>query len=183
MRNAPAGPTMPLLRALALTTLVALSLAMAREAAAQTSLAFSGLKQDTTAPVEVTADSLSVDQAAGTAVFSGNVLVVQGTMRLSAAEVHVAYAKGDTSRIESLRATGGVTLATAAEAAEAAEAVYRPQDGKVVMTGDVLLTQGSNSVSGQQLTVDLNTGTGQMDGRVRTILNTGETSGAPAGGN
>lgn len=156
-------------------------------AAQGTNIAMSGLKQDTTAPVEVTADSLQVNQAEGTAVFTGNVLIVQGTMRLAAAVVSVSYAKGDTSKIEQLHATGGVTLATATEAAEAAEAVYSPQTGIVVMTGDVMVTQGQNSMSGQRLTVDLNTGAGQMDGRVKTILQSkqGGTTTPPAtdGGN
>ena len=39
-----------------------------------------------------------------------------------------------------------------------------------VITGDVLLTQGDNVMSGQKLTVDLKTGMGHMDGRVRTVL-------------
>ena len=143
-----------------------------------TNLTVSGLQQDTGAPVEVTADSLQVDQAAGSAVFTGNVLIVQGTMRLAAAEVRVTYAKAadgtpDTGTIDSMTATGGVTLATATEAAEAAEAVYSPQTADLVMTGDVLLTQGGNSISGQTLTIDLETGAGRMDGRVRTILQTG----------
>jgi lipopolysaccharide export system protein LptA len=38
------------------------------------------------------------------------------------------------------------------------------------MTGEVLLTQGGNVMSGQKLTVDLTAGTGRMDGRVKTIL-------------
>lgn len=151
-----------------------------------TNLTVSGLQQDTGAPVEVTADTLQVDQSAGNAVFTGNVLVVQGAMRLAAAEVRVTYAKDaagatDTGTIDNMTASGGVTLATETEAAEAAEAVYSPQSGQLVMTGDVLLTQGSNSISGQTLTIDLNTGAGQMDGRVRTVLQTG--SGASGGDN
>ena len=45
---------------------------------------------DADEPVEVTADSLSVDQASGLAVFDGNVLVVQGDVRMSAGRVCVA---------------------------------------------------------------------------------------------
>ena len=56
---------------------------------------------------------------------------------------------------------------------EAREAVYDVAAGTVEMTGDVLLTQAENVLSGQRLTVDLRTGTGQMDGRVRTILQPG----------
>ena len=136
-------------------------------------VAFGGLRTDVAAPVEVTADSLAVNQTDGTATFTGNVLIVQGPMRLSAALVRVEYGNADRSRISRLHASGGVTLVSQAEAAEAREAVYDVAAGTVEMTGDVLLTQAENVLSGQRLTVDLRTGTGQMDGRVRTILQPG----------
>jgi len=133
-------------------------------------IALGGIRTDAKAPVEVTADSLAVNQTDGTAVFTGNVLVVQGGMRLKAAVVDVEYDPKDRSKINRMHATGGVTLVSPTEAAEGKEAVYDVAASSVVMTGDVLLTQGQNVMSGQKLTVDLKTGTGQMDGRVRTIL-------------
>ena len=60
-------------------------------AAQGTNVAFGTIRQDTGLPVEVTADNLSVDQGDGTAVFTGNVLIGQGEMRLSAARVLVVY--------------------------------------------------------------------------------------------
>lgn len=140
-------------------------------------VAFSGLRADKTAPVEVTADSLKVDQQSGQAVFSGDVNVTQGGMHLKAAQVEVFYANDNRSQISKLHATGGVTLVSPTEAAEAQEAVYDVSAGTVVMTGNVLLTQGENVMSGNTLNVDLGTGTGTMDGRVRTLLKpaTGKT--------
>ncbi len=156
-----------------------LALAAAAAAAQGTDVAFGGLKHDPTLPVEVTADRLSIDQSDGTAVFSGNVVVGQGEMRLAAAEVRVRYAaqgsSDATGRIQELIATGGVTLVSGAEAAEAREAVYSVATGIIVMTGDVVLTQGRNALSGDRLTVNLTAGTGVMEGRVRTIFQ-------PAGG-
>jgi lipopolysaccharide export system protein LptA len=135
-------------------------------------IAFGGIRGDSTAPVEITADTLTVDQTTGIATFAGNVLIGQGEMRLSAAEVLVEYGES-TSDISKLRASGGVTLVSGAEAAEAQEAVYTLKDSLVVMTGDVLLTQGQNIMAGQSLTVNLTTGTGNMAGRVRTVLQPG----------
>ncbi|MBN2739696.1 MAG: lipopolysaccharide transport periplasmic protein LptA [Rhodobacteraceae bacterium] len=134
---------------------------------------FGGMRADTKAPVEVTADQLNVNQQSGKAVFSGNVLVGQGTMRLKAAQVEVQYAQNDRTKISQLVATGGVTLASETEAAEAQQAVYDVPAGTLVLSGNVLLTQGDNVMSGNRLNVDLRTGTGQMDGRVRTILKPG----------
>ncbi|GAB4388592.1 lipopolysaccharide transport periplasmic protein LptA [Albidovulum sp.] len=138
-----------------------------------TTVGFGGLKADTSQPVEVTADSLSVSQPDGKAVFSGNVVVVQGDMRLAADEVTVIYGTADRRKIESLRAVGNVTLAAGADAAEADEALYTIDTGAVVLTGNVLLTQGPSTLSGQRLTVDLTSGTGTMEGRVRTVLDPG----------
>lgn len=154
--------------------MLAVALATAPAVHAQgADVAFGGLSQDTTLPVEVASDSLDVSQADGTATFKGSVLVTQGEMRLSAGRVRVVYAEGDDNRIEELRASGGVTLVNGAEAAEAAEAVYSIEEGTVTMTGDVILTQGQNALSGERLTIDLTTGTGRMEGRVRTIFNSG----------
>lgn len=158
-----------------------LALCAAASAAAQgTQIAFGGLRQDTSLPVEVQADSLRLNQADNSAVFIGNVLVGQGDLRLSAAEVRVEYAAGG-GAIERLLASGGVTMATPQEAAEAQQAVYAVAAGTVVLTGDVLLTQGANAVSGQRLTVDLKAGTGVMEGQVTTIFTPqGKPGAAPA---
>lgn len=136
-------------------------------------VAFGGLTADTSLPVEVTADVLSVNQTDGTATFSGNVLVVQGEMRLSADRVEVTYGNAERSRIERLHASGQVTLVSGKDAAEAADAVYTIESGAVEMTGDVLLTQGANTIAGEKLVVDLTSGTGKMEGRVKTILQPG----------
>lgn len=152
-------------------------------AAQGTQVAFGGVRQDPTLPVEVTADSLQVNQTDGTAVFTGNVLAVQGEMRLTARAVRVEYAEGG-GAIGKLHASGGVTLVNATDAAEAAEAVYTLATGSVVMTGSVLLTQGQNAISGERLVLDLKAGTGVMEGRVKTVFQPGGGSGAaPQGGN
>jgi len=157
---------------LALFAIVMSTAAQAQNA----SVAFGGLKHDASLPVEITADELTVDQSTGTAVFIGNVIAGQGELRLSAGRVQVEYGREggqQTGDIERLRASGGVTFVNGDEAAEAKEAVYSIGDGEIVMTGDVILTQGPNALAGDKLTVDLNTGKGKMSGRVRTIFQTG----------
>lgn len=155
----------------ALALCVALSPAL--PALAQgTNVAFGTIRQDTSQPVEVTADNLSVDQASGTAVFTGNVVIGQGDMRLSAARVRVVYSDG-AAGISQLEATGGVTLVAGPDAAEAQRADYDIDSGTIVMTGDVLMTQGPSALTAERMTVDLRGGTARMSGRVKTILNTG----------
>ena len=138
-------------------------------AAAQSQVAFGSMAQDTSAPVEVSADSLSVNQSDGTALYTGNVVIGQGDMRLSAPRVLVVYGEQQ-NRIDRLEATGGVTLVSGDEAAEAERADYNIEAGTVVMRGNVLVTQGPNAITSEEMTVDLDSGTAQLTGRVRTVL-------------
>lgn len=156
-------------------TAVLIALSAAGQATAQAQVAFGGLKHDSSLPVEISADQLTVDQADGTAIFKGNVKIGQGSMRLSATTVRVEYATGEgtTGEISKLFAKGGVTLVNGAEAAEAAEATYTIDNGLVIMTGNVMLTQGQNALSSDKLIVDLTSGTGTMEGRVKSIIQTG----------
>jgi len=134
---------------------------------------FGGLSHDSTQPVEITADQLDLDQAAGVAVFTGTVRVGQGELRLAADRLEVFYADSGgtgTGQVERMRASGSVTLSNGAEAAEAQSAVYDVSAGTVEMAGDVLLTQGANALASERLVIDLTEGTGRLDGRVRTIF-------------
>lgn len=137
--------------------------------AQEAKIAFGDLNQDTSLPVEVQADQLAVNNADGTAVFSGNVVVTQGEMKLAAAEVKVTYGT-DQKEIDQLVATGGVIVTNLGDAAEAKEAVYTLASGQIVLTGDVLLTQGPSAMAGQKLTINLKDGTGIMEGRVTTTF-------------
>ena len=147
------------------------ALALAGAAFAQANLPFGGFSHDSSLPVEIAADSLTVSQSAGRATFEGNVVVGQGTLRLAANRIEVVYdGSAASGRVSRMEATGNVTLTNGAESAEAQTAVYDVGSGDVMMTGDVLLTQGDNALSGQTLRIDLDTGTARMEGRVQSVL-------------
>jgi len=78
------------------------------------------------------------------------------------------------SGIAKLVASGGVLLVDGPDAAEAQSAIYSIEDGTVTMTGDVLVTQGINTLQSEKMTVDLDTNTARMEGRVKTIVRTGD---------
>ncbi len=138
-------------------------------------VAFGGIRQDSSAPVEISADQLEVNQADGTALYTGEVVIGQGEMRLAAPRVLVVYGEG-AGRIRRLEATGGVTLVSGEEAAEADRADYDIDAGTVEMTGNVLLTQGDNALTSERMVVDLDSGTARMAGRVRTVLQPGDAT-------
>lgn len=158
----------------------ALALGLAGPAAAQDAGSpFGSFRHDASQPIEITADSLAVNQNAQTATFSGDVVAGQGTLRLRAQRIEVNYgggAEGDgavpgTGRIDSLRAEGDVFLSNGAETAKGQWADYDVAGGVVTMGGDVVLTQGDNAISGQSLRIDLNAGTGEISGgRVRSVF-------------
>ena len=148
------------------------ALLLAAPLAAQTNIDLGGITTNPNAPVEVAADSLSVDQETGTAIFEGNVVIGQGDLRIGASRAQVVY-DGANGNIASFEASGGVTFATATEAAEAQNANYDLINGKLVLTGDVILTQGPSALSADRMTIDVKTGNAQMEGRVRTVFQQG----------
>ncbi|MGR3761191.1 LptA/OstA family protein [Roseobacteraceae bacterium NS-SX3] len=157
----------------ALILCLPLALAFGPAAAQTAAVAFGEVKADPTLPVEVTADNLSVNQTDGSALFTGNVVVIQGEMRLSSDELLVIYKEDAEGKrgIERLEATGGVILVNGPDAAESQRADYTIDSGTVVMTGNVLLSQAGGTIAGDRLDVHLTDGTARMAGRVKTILN------------
>ncbi len=165
---------------IALVALVAVSAAGA--AAAQGKGPFGGFKHDSTAPIEIVADTLEVRQAENLAIFSGEVVAGQGTMRLTADLLTVIYAaeqsgtgvSADTGAIQNMRADGNVFLSNGAETAQGAWAEYDVASGIIRMGGNVVLTQGDNAISGESLVIDLNAGTGRIEGgaggRVKSVF-------------
>ncbi len=154
------------------TAIICACLFLASPALAQTNVNLGGINADPSAPVEITADNLSVEQESRTAVFQGNVVLGQGDLRLAANRVQVFYneASGDIGR---LVASGGVTFVTPSEAAEAENAEYNLDQGTLVMSGSVLLTQGATVISADSMRVNLSDGSAQMNGRVKTIFGQG----------
>jgi lipopolysaccharide export system protein LptA len=151
--------------------MLAACLLFSGSALAQVAVGFGGVAHDSSQPVEVTADSLSVNQTTGNAVFEGNVIVVQGDLRMAAGRIEVIYStEGGSRAVQEVVATGGVMVTRGTDAAEGAEARYAVQTALLTMSGDVLVTQGPTAIAGDRMVVDMATGTGTVDGRVRTVL-------------
>ena len=138
---------------------------------AQTSLSLGGFSPDPEAPIEMTADRLTVNQLDGSAQFESNVVISQGDIHITAELVTVTYLKD--GGIDQLNATGGVTFVTQTESAEAETAAYDLTNRQLVLGGGVLLTQGQRAISADKMSIDLETGAALMEGRVRTTLSRG----------
>lgn len=134
-----------------------------------TQVGFGTVQDNSGLPIVVTADSLAVDQDAGTAIFTDNVIAEQGEMRLTSDEATVYYDQA-TSEITEVVAIGNVVLISGTDAAEGDRADYDVAAGTIVMTGNVLVTQGPSAATADNMTVYIEDGTALMTGRVRTVL-------------
>ncbi|MEM1374510.1 MAG: LptA/OstA family protein [Pseudomonadota bacterium] len=135
-------------------------------------VAFDGFDQDAALPIEIAADQMSISQEDGSATLTGNVVIGQGDLRLAAPSVQVSYSEG--GGISEIVADGGVTVVTPQEEVEARRAVYILSSDTMVLTGDVLLSQGRSAVSAETMRVNLATGSALLEGRVRTVLQPNE---------
>ena len=119
---------------------------------------------DTDAPVDVAADRIEVQDRADRAIFSGNVDVRQGSLRLNSERLTVAYSNTGGIEIRRLEASGGVTLRSPSETARSQFAIYDLDQRLVTMIGGVTLIRGANHVEGARLVLDLDSGRAVMDG-------------------
>ena len=91
----------------------------------------------------------------------GRAEVTQGSNRLRASAIRGFTANGDLTRIE---ATGEVYFVTPDQSMKGDRAVYTLNDGNVVVTGDVILTQGKSVLTGNRLVYNVRTETARIEG-------------------
>jgi LPS export ABC transporter protein LptC/lipopolysaccharide transport protein LptA len=127
-------------------------------------------KTDSTAPYDVVADKLDVDDGIKTATFTGSVSAVQGDLTMQSQELKAFYtgsagmgAAGDNAApqaaLTSLMARKKVVVT--AKDGQTATGDWAEVDVKknlTTMGGAVVLTQGKNIVHGTKLVIDMNTG-------------------------
>ncbi|UOM35654.1 LptA/OstA family protein [Acuticoccus sp. I52.16.1] len=181
---------------LARVLLLALLVAPLPAAAQQLQTGFADFGQDQDTPIEIEADALEVQDKQSTAVFTGNVTVRQGNAALQTSRLTVVYSQSalpspdaatsaastgkapstpGQQRISRLEASGEVLLESDGQTATGNDGVIDFDSNTLSLNGNVTLTQGQNVVTGDTLTVDLNTGIArvQSTGRVRVLLTPG----------
>jgi lipopolysaccharide export system protein LptA len=116
------------------------------------------------APIKITSDTFTVDDAAHQATFSGNVVVDREAMRLTAGTVLVEYGEGGVSDITAFTATGGVHITTKDQSASGDKAVYVPTTQVLTITGNVTVESPMGKLNGPQLVIDLKNNTSVFSG-------------------
>lgn len=136
---------------------------------------------DTTLPVEISSDSLEVLQRENKAIFKGNVVAVQGEVRLKADEMIVHYkqnggdqktaasapvsdkaaggAPGEMGAVTKIEVEGNVLVATPQESARGDHGDYEVADRMLHLYGNnVVLTRDKNIMRGTALEYNMETG-------------------------
>lgn len=153
-------------------------------------------------PISIDADRLEVRDRERRATFTGNVVAKRGDGTMRATVMVVLYdgtAAGQTTpaapgtgqegqQIRRIEMTGPVFFCQRDQAARGDNAVYERATELLVMTGNVVLTQGPNVVTGPRLVVNLRTNQAQVERdpanpneRVRSLLVPNDARGqAPA---
>jgi lipopolysaccharide export system protein LptA len=119
---------------------------------------------DSNAPVDVASDRIEVQDRADRAIFSGNVVVRQAALTLTAARLTVAYSSTGGIKIDRIDASGGVTVKSPSETARGQFAVYDLDSKLITLVGGVTLTRGDSHLQGGRLVLDLDSGRAVMDG-------------------
>ncbi len=145
--------------------------------------ALQGFSQNREEPVKIKASSLEVREKDKIATFNGDVHVIQGDTELRCKSLVVLYdedtrgakaadsAQGGQKQIRRIEAKGGVTVTQNGQNAFGDTASFDMRANLVTLTGNVVVTQGSDVLRGQRLVVDLGTGVTKMDqGRVEGLF-------------
>jgi lipopolysaccharide export system protein LptA len=129
---------------------------------------------DADQPIDINADNLEVQQDKNLAIFSGNVIAVQGRIKLRAEQLRVWYRTsadggsganaGNNGTIIRIDAIEQVFVSSATETAQGDIGIYEVADQRLTLTGAVVLTRGENVPRGNKLVMNLATGQSQISG-------------------
>lgn len=86
--------------------------------------------------------------------------ITQGPNRLRADAIEGV--RGSSGQINTVTGSGGVYYVTPNETIRGDRAVYTVSTATIVVTGDVILTQGKNVLTGSRLTYNVDTGAASM---------------------
>jgi len=144
---------------------------------AQRSGPLAGFGANSKEPIRIEAAKLQVYDKEQRAVYSGDVVAVQGKSTLRCTQLTIFYDQrnnaagsapaSDTnpnSSIRKLDCKGPVSVVSCTQTATGDHGVYEAATDKVVLTGNVVLADGPNVQNGDKLVYDLKDGTATVTG-------------------
>ncbi len=106
--------------------------------------------------INITSDSLVVNNKSKTAVFSGHVIAIKGNLKILSAILHVLYTKKN--KIKTLIATGNVHIIKGKDNITGGNAVYYEKSGIALITKNPVAYEGKNKIVGEKITINFKTG-------------------------
>ncbi len=152
-------------------------------------------------PIKIDANKLDVFDKEGRAVFTGDVVAVQGESTMKCTIMTVFYeqrdqnggqavpapaAQGtDDSAIKKIDCKGPVTIVSRTQVATGENATFDRGSNKILLSGNATLSDGPNVTKGERVLYDINTGVANIEttpgGRVRALFVPGNGGPAPTG--
>lgn len=132
-----------------------------------------------TGQTEITADKFVINEGASEATFSGNVVVTQPGLNVWADTVIVYYGAGGASELKDFEAVGNVRIEQPEQSATGNRAHYNPNSRVLRLTGNVVVTNPTGLLRGEELVVDLANDISEFtgatgSGRVTGVFSTGD---------
>ncbi|MFZ4382423.1 MAG: lipopolysaccharide transport periplasmic protein LptA [Sandarakinorhabdus sp.] len=128
-----------------------------------------GLAQtfDSTAPIDVDAGRIDIADNASEAIFTGAVVIRQGSLTLNADRVRISYANHTSGnpQVQRLDALGNVRLRQNNMRATANSGIYDVNGRLVTLLGNVKMDRDGNHLEGARVVWNLNTRTSSFDNR------------------
>jgi lipopolysaccharide export system protein LptA len=104
-------------------------------------------------PIELTADQLEVDVPAGSAVLTGHVTLVRGSLHVDCPRIDVRY--DEAPRVTWAKGSGGVTAEIRGVHAEAPEVELDLARHILELRGGVRLTRGQGWLNAEKATIEI----------------------------
>ena len=172
---------LPLILLTALT-LAAGAAAPAKDDAKKGATAFEFNKKD---PIYITADWMEADQTKNSIMYKGRVVTVQNAMTMRS-DTLTAFYDSETKQMKQIIAEGKVNATQGDRVATGEKAVFDDKAKTVTLTGNPVMRQGNNQVSGVKVIyfteADRSIVEGDKDTRVRATIFPDELKGQDSTG-
>lgn len=108
-------------------------------------------KERSNLPITIKSNEMAADNKGKTAIFSGKVVAKQGDVTIYSDRLTIRY--GDKKNdVEKIEADGDVRIVQENRIGTAAHAVYESAKGRITLTGNPKVIQGTDTVSGNIIT-------------------------------
>lgn len=119
--------------------------------------------------INITSDSLVVNNKSKVAIFSGHVIAIKGNLKILSDILHVLYTKKN--KIKMLIATGNVHIIKGKDNITGGKAVYHNKSKIAIITKNPVAYEGKNKIVGEKIMINFKTGISTVLGGVKKRVN------------